>query len=173
MVVVGFALLAHAEDAGSKPELPFRRLFDVSIGFPGVPDVVGARIELWVTRHLSIEGGASTALYASFLTASLNHRWNLRVTERSTGVYDAWMLGPAIGVRRASYTCFDVCQDPSVYADGLASLQFDHWFRRHLGVQIQLDAGLTVHLGRIARGEAQFDVVPVLPNARLGLGMAF
>jgi hypothetical protein len=164
---------ALAGEGSPLDELPFHRALDVGITFPGLPDVAGVRAELWPTRHLSVELGASTAIFLASLTGTVNYRWDLRVAERANGSVNQLMLGPAVGARYGTYLCFDACMDPGLYADGLASLQYDHWFRPHFGLQVQIDAGITVLVGRIETQYGRGDVAPVIPNLRLGSGFAF
>ncbi len=154
--------------------LPFKRILDLTLIFPGIPDVLGLCLEAYPTNNLSIEGCATTAIFISSLTATIKYRWDLILKETSKGRIHELLLGPGAGIRHVSYLCFDACQDASLYADAVASLEYNYWFRPHFGFTLQLDGGATFMLGRIddpLYGRA--DVPPVIPVGRLSFGLAF
>lgn len=167
-----FAFASWSAHAGELEELPFHRIVDVGLTVPGLPDFAGAKVEVWPTRHLSVEAGVSTAIFINSLTGMVLYRWDLKLVERDNGSINQLMLGPGVGVRHVSYLCFDACQDPSVYADALASLQFDHWFQPHLGLQVQVDAGASVYLLRLETPYGRTPAPPILPVVRLGFGLS-
>ena len=154
--------------------LPFKRILDLTLIFPGIPDVIGLCIEGYPTNNLSIEGCATTAIFISSLTATIKYRWDLVLKQTPKGRIHELLLGPGAGIRHVSYICFDACQDASLYADTVASLEYDYWFKPHLGFTMQLDAGATFMLGRLDNplyGRAE--VPGVIPIGRLSFGLSF
>jgi hypothetical protein len=168
---------ARAANSGGRnrelQELPFKRVLDLTLIFPGIPDVLGLCIEAYPTNNLSIEGCASTAIFLGSLTATVKYRWDLILSETPKGRIHELLLGPGAGIRHVSYLCFDACGDDSIYADAIASLEYNYWFKPHIGLSIQFDAGATVLLGRIDGPYSAQTVPGIIPVGRLSFGLAF
>jgi len=154
-------------------ELPFKRILDISIIFPGIPDILGLCLEGYPTNQLSIEGCASTAIFLSSLSATVKYRWDLVLSQTPRGRIHQLSFGPGAGLRHVSYLCFDACQDASIYADFMGSLEYNYWFKPHLGLSLQFDAGATALLGRIDSPYGANDVPGVIPLGRFSFGLAF
>jgi hypothetical protein len=156
-------------------ELPFHRVADVEVSFlSGIPDLVGLCLEGFPTNNLAIEACASTAIFVSSLVLNVKYRWDLVLKQNEKGRIHNLQLGPGGGVRYVEGLCFDACQNPTVRADLMASLEYTYWLSHHLGIQTQLDAGIDFHVGTINNGYANDAMTaPIIPFGKITVGIAF
>ena len=168
MVVLALTLLApaHAGDVYRADDVaPPRRVADVGLTFPGIPDLLGVRVAAYPTPHLSLELGAHTMLFLSSLSATAAWRFDLPDHER-------WSIGPALGARRMVALCFDACPDPTNRVDALVEADFTHWVTPHLGLDLRVDAGASVDVLVLDPARANLPSAPVIPVLRFGFGLA-
>jgi len=155
------------------------RWLDVSIIFPGIPDLLGVCVGAHPGDSFVVEGCASTLIFTSSVWAMMKYQPLLGGgSEKSVspGTHQ-WSFGPGIGVRRFDGICFDSCPIPQLFGDAVGSLEWVYWTSGKIGLRAQFDLGATVEISRLSGGTPATTSTAVqaslIPIGRLSFGLAF
>lgn len=154
--------------------LPFQRLVDVQLEALFYPDTVGLCLQVDPYWFASVEGCAGTVVFLTTVHLDLRlpvlHYMRLRDETDAAGSHriSGWEIGfgPLVGGRGVFPATARILRSPPYVAlDVGASVEWVYWFRPHLGLKVQLDAGAIVGVGT--------GVHPNLPFGESKIGLAF
>jgi len=168
--------------------LPFHRILDVELGFPGYHETFNGCLETHPLGGLGIGlcGGTSLPLmfggieYSAW--ASIAYRFSLRRKVLMDGeAINQTSLGPAVGFRYArvahgdgTFLDYTSARSNAGTLDVMGSLEFVHWYAPHLGLVLQIDLGIMYILPVF---DAEHIEKPwfehIYPTFRIGIGPAF
>ncbi len=158
-------------------ELPFHRIIDIELIFPGIPDILGLCLEGHPGSSVAIEACASTAIFLSSLTAMVKYQPTVAISQSASGSIHQLNFGPGVGVRRIDGLCFDACPVPQLYGDLVLSLEYVFWMSQHFGFKTQLDLGATFELTQLSSASttttATAAQTTIIPLGKLTIGFAF